>query len=298
MHTLFEDTRIVFTAAILASLAYPNLAQPLQWLITPSLVVAMTLALRNLDFTAIRKGEYAKPVFTALSMHYVVQNVIILSAAFILVKDFDYLAGFIVMAAVPPAVSVVPFTYLLEGDYYTSTIAEVLAYLISLVFTPLLIMVFLGSLVNISYLLQLLVVLIVLPMAVSRVIARVKSGAWKYSKSVITLSFGLITYLIVGLNHETITSTPMSLTPVLTVVILKTFISATMIYHISKKLGAGHRAITYTLFTSHKNNGAAAVMALTLISVKAALPMAFAAIAEVTYIILLQQIAAGSGRSR
>ena len=287
---LLEDTRIVFTTAIIVSLLYPTHASSLQWTIIPALIVAMTLSLRGLGLEGFKRKSVFPSALKAMILHYVLLNCLILSAAYLLVADTDYLAGFIIIAAVPPAISVVPFTYLLRGDSYTSTVAEALSYMLSLAYTPLLIYLLLGGVADVNYLLQLMAVLIILPMLLSRVFRRIDSPLWEHSKSVVTLVFALITYVLVGLNHTAITSEPLLLLPVVVVILLRTFVSGTVVYYISRSLGAGNRAVSYALFSSYKNNGAAAVIALALLNPAAALPMAFAAIAEPTYIILLQHI--------
>ncbi|MBD3388565.1 MAG: hypothetical protein GF416_05805 [Candidatus Altiarchaeales archaeon] len=292
--SFLEDTRKVFLSAILAALAYPGLAQMLEWTIMPALVLSMTISLRSLSFRGLWKRELAAPAIKALALQYILLTGIILAAAHILLDDSDYIRGFIIMAAVPPAVSVVPFTYLLRGDSYTSTLTEVIAYLLALALTPSLILLLIGDVMDVSYLLGLLSVLIILPMALSRILASIESPAWDYGKSAVNLLFALITYVLIGLNHAAIISDPLSLSPVVAVVFVRTFVPATIVYYIARRLGSGERSITYALFSSYKNNGAAAVIALALLTPKSALPMAFAAIAEPSLIILLQQITRGN----
>ncbi|MFH1403315.1 MAG: hypothetical protein ABIH11_03495 [Candidatus Altiarchaeota archaeon] len=288
MPSLTEDTRIVFTAAILFAIAYPGLAGPLKWALTPSLVVAMTLALRGIDYAGLSLSGVRSHVIKSLALHYILLNLLILLSAYYLIEDPEYLAGFIIMAAIPPAVSTVPFTFLLNGDTRLSAVTEVSAYILSLFYTPLLIFTLLEGSIEVSYLIQLLAVLIMFPLVLSRLLAKSECRIWASSKSVITLLFGLITYVILGLNHDLITSDPLSLTPVVTVVFIRTMLIGSLVYYATRKTGPA--AITYTLFSSYKNNGAAAVIAILLLSVKSSMPMAFAAIFEPVFIIILQNI--------
>ena len=280
----------MFSLAILLSFILPGYAYSLNWMITPVLVVAMTFALKDLDLGCFSKKDYYTHAFKAVSFNLILLNLVILVSAFLLVDDLDYLSGFVIMAAVPPAISCVPFTFLLGGDTNTSMLSEIIAYILSLFLAPLLIIVLLSGSVDVFFLIRLLVILILLPLLLSRLCVKIKSACWIYSKSIITVSFALITYLILGLNHGIIISEPVSLIPVMIVIFLRSFVVGTIVFFLALKSSAGRRAVTYALFSSFKNNGAAAVIALSMLSAKASLPMAFAAVAEPLYLVFLQHV--------
>jgi BASS family bile acid:Na+ symporter len=56
-----------------------------------------------------------------------------------------YGSGFVILAAVPPAVAVIPFTFFLKGDTDFSLIGTISAYLGALLITPLMVLLFIGT---------------------------------------------------------------------------------------------------------------------------------------------------------
>ncbi|MFC2162813.1 hypothetical protein ACFLRF_03955 [Candidatus Altiarchaeota archaeon] len=285
-----DDARIVFTLAILLSIVFPWYSRPLSDYIIPLLIASMSVSLRGLKLDLSMGRQAWVPVIRALSLHFIAQNAVILAASWYLIRDPDFLAGMIILASVPPAVSCVPFTFLLKGDAKTSTITEILSYVLSLIITPLMILWFIGGHMDVAYLVRLLLLLILLPLLASRILGRINTGLWVHSKSFVTLCFGLITYIIIGLNHQIIRSQATALLPILAVVIIKTFVLGSLVFfHYLGREGYG-RAVSYTLFSSYKNNGAAAVIALSILPVKASLPFAFASFAEIAFFILLKQL--------
>jgi hypothetical protein len=53
-------------------------------------------------------------------------------ANYLLIKDYDLSVGYVVMAAIPSAVVVLPFTYLLKGNMTVSLIGSASLYLLAL----------------------------------------------------------------------------------------------------------------------------------------------------------------------
>ena len=86
-------------------------------LLLPVLAVAMTLStisITNRDIASIKNTPRLIPM--ALLLNYVVLGGIMLLMARWLIVDPDIRLGFLVIAAMPPGISVVPFSYMLGGN--------------------------------------------------------------------------------------------------------------------------------------------------------------------------------------
>ena len=62
----------------------------------------------------------------------------------LLIQDGEVWSGLVVIAAVPPAVAAVPWSHILGGDILLSLTGVLTMYLLALVLTPAIIILFLG----------------------------------------------------------------------------------------------------------------------------------------------------------
>ncbi len=140
---------------------------------------------------------YLKSSLLGLFLNYGLLSGLILLLSYNL-QDEALRQGFIVMAAVPPAVAVLPMTRLLQGDALLSLCSEAVSYLASLVLMPAIIFALTSQTgISLSYLVQISLALILLPALASRAAARIPINP----VLPINLGFFLVTYTVIGLNH-------------------------------------------------------------------------------------------------
>jgi BASS family bile acid:Na+ symporter len=209
-----------------------------------------------------------------------------------LIQDEALRAGFVIIAAVPPAVAVIPFTFFLKGDGPFSLIAMIGAYLGALIIMPLITLVFLGlGLIDPSKLILIMIELILAPLVLSRLLTRIRMNSRLESiKGAITnWSFFLITYTIVGLNRELILRQPLSLLPVAFIAVASTFFLGWGIEKISNIFRIPQKTvISLLLLGTLKNYGLAGGLALTLFSKQTSVPATVSTVFMTVYIIWLE----------
>ena len=290
-----ENTTLVFLLAIVLGLLYPQLSAGLEGYIILLLVVAMSLSLVSVTFSRNDMQSGAGASLRSFLLNYGFLSASILLLAYLLVPNPEYFAGFVIMAAVPPAVAVVPFTYLLRGDSKASLGGEVLCYLLSLVAAPIITLSILGFMVDAVEMLKTLLLVIVVPLVLSRILLRLPKRHLSFKTSVINVCFAAITYCVIGLNQPMIVGNAFSLAPLVFILLLTSFGTGSFIYVVSKRFGTGkERAVSYALFGSLKNGGMTAVFAMTLVSAAASLPAALHSFFTVFFFMFLKFI---SGRS-
>lgn len=286
MMRILENTSLLFSMAIILGLTFPALAEPISPAITPLLIVAMCLSMRQITFSKRDLKSNYKSSIIAFLLNYVLLTGIVILLAWYLIPEPDYFAGFVLAAAVPPAVAIVAYTYLLGGDMKTTLGAEVLGYSLALILTPLITLAFLGSTIDVLVILQMLGLLIILPLIISRVLIRMPESRFSFSKSVINVSFFFVNYILIGLNQAALLTEFFSLLPLFFIVIVRTFGTGFLLYFLAKRLGVKKdRAISYGLFSSYKNGGMAAAFALVLVGTAASLPAAIGSIIGIFLII-------------
>jgi len=285
------NTGLVLFLAVFFGLFLPGFSNDTSGFITLYLIVAMTLSLREMSLSRKDVKQNIRPSLRAAVINYGLLSATIIISAYFLVPDRTYFAGFVIMAAVPPAIAVVPFTFLLKGDVKASLAGEVLCYLLALLLAPLMTFLILGSAVNFFEITRLLLILIIVPMAVSFPLKKIPDRFFAQNRPVINISLALITYSIIGLNQGVIFSNFIFLLPLLAVLFIKSFVTGFGVYFGSLARGTKkERAVSYSLFASHKNGGMTAAFAIALLGPVAALPAALEGIFEFAYIIIFQHI--------
>lgn len=263
-------------------LALPGPARVTEGLITPVLMLMMAFSITDVDFSQIAAWRTSlKSSLLGLFLNYGLLSGLILLLSCNL-QDEALRQGFIVMAAVPPAVAVLPMTRLLQGDALLSLCSEAVSYLASLLLMPAIIFLFTRQTgISAIYLFQITLALILLPALAFRAAAHIPIDP----VLPINLGFFLVTYTVIGLNHAALWQ---STAAVAAIALARTFAIGLAIYAAALLAGRSRsKAISYTLLGSYKNLGLAAAISLLLFGPAASLPSAFAVLAETVFFIFL-----------
>jgi BASS family bile acid:Na+ symporter len=259
--------------------------------ITPLLIVSMTLSLMGIELGKKTLSGNIVPSVKAAIINYVILSGFIIATAFIFISDQNHLSGFILLAAMPPPVLMIPFTHIIRGDKLVSLGGQILCYILALGMAPLITLAFLGSSIDIIEILKLLVLLVIIPLIASRALRRLPESLFRSNKSLINVTAATVTYTIMGLNQSAITGNFSMVLPILIVMFLKSYIIGSAAFIIYRKLAASkEKAISYTLFTIMKNGGMATAFAITLVGPAASLPFAFSVIFDLSFFFIFQQL--------
>jgi len=290
--SLLRNRNAIFLLALAAALAFPAVTPVTRHLVLPALALAMTLSTMEIGNDLFRKPRALLfPAFLGIIMSYIILGNIIIGLAAFMIRDETIWTGFILLAAVPPAVAVIPFSGFLKGNGPLSLIGTVGAYLGGLAIMPLIAV---GLLSSAAFdplkLLMVALELIVLPLCVSRILIR---EGWReriapYRGTATNWSFFVVLYTLVGLNRNIILGQPSTLLPVAAISIFTMFILGFLIDWIGSRFHLPRETRTsLVLLGTLKNQGMAGGIALTMFSQEAALPAAVSTIVMIVYIIWL-----------
>lgn len=285
-----KNSNLVFLIAFLLGLTFGDYASLLKECILPALVLIMSLSTTQITlFEIIHVKKYISDILFVFLTNYFFLSGMILLLNYLLIKDRDLYAGFVVMAAIPSAVAVLPFTYLLKGEMMVSLIGSASLYLLALIVAPLISFQFLevGRIEPLK-LISVLVQMILIPFIVSRVLLK-----WKVFHQIkentnilVNLAFFLIIYVVIGMNRSTFLSHFDILILVSSIAFLRTFVSGHLVDLFSRLAGTGReRRMSYVLFGSFKNLGLAAAISIVLFNERAAIPAAVTIPFEILFFI-------------
>jgi predicted Na+-dependent transporter len=289
---LLANNSFIFVLGMVIGLAFGGGASYTEAALVPVLAVIMTVSILDISsrtFLDLRK--ILLPALVALVLNYGVLSGTYIGLSSLIVADPDLRAGFVLIAAVPPAVAVVPLTYMLGGNTRFSLVGNVAAYVAALAVTPLISVLLLGaSFVEPTRLLIVLGELIVAPIILSRILRRTRviSTVDRWRGPVVGWGFFLVIYTIVGRNSDTFLQEPSTLLLPAAVAFVSIFVLSEVINRVARLLGVAREdRITLMLLGTRKNDGVAGAIALIFFGARAAMPMAVVSAFSIVHFIWL-----------
>ena len=292
MIKLLNNRNFIFILAITLGLLLPKPAEWTKTLMMPALALVMTLATINVpDNFFLNPRTLWKPSLAGILMTYVILGSILLILSALLIEDENLRIGFVLIAAVPPAVAVIPFTAILDGNVSYTLSGTVASYIAALLIMPLFFVLFIGTSFQDPYkLIQIMILLIILPLILSRIILyRNWQDRLSPVRGILTdWGFFIVLYSMIGVNRDLIFSTPLTVLPIAVIVFGTTFILGEAIQKICVFCNIDKKnMISLVLQGTLKNQGIAGGLAISLFEKEAALPSAIYSIFMILYIMWL-----------
>jgi BASS family bile acid:Na+ symporter len=248
-----------------------------------ALAVLMTLSLSNVRLGETRNMAHAKDAVLALLLNYGMLTAVILAMGMMFTEKLWW--GWILMAAAPSAISVVPFTSIAGGRTSKALFSTAVNYILALGLMPLITLVLIGSSVSVVDLVVSLVLVIVLPMLLSRGIMRMNLKKRDLSISM-NLSFAVLIFAVAGANREAFYEEPWIVLAVSVASLVRTFGTGLGTEFILRARGIPKAdRIPNVLFASYKNLGLTATIAIALFEPIVAVPATICIVFEVVWAI-------------
>ncbi|MFC1918176.1 bile acid:sodium symporter family protein [Chloroflexota bacterium] len=275
---IFRNRNFILILAIVIGLTVgENGAVLTRPVVLPVLALIMTLSTTTItsrEFSSIKTMPGS--ILIALLLNYVVTGGLILLMGSWLIDDSELWTGLVVIAAVPPAIAAVPWTYLLGGNTLFSLVSLTVTYLAALVLTPAMIIIFLGvGSIEPRELLLILGELILIPLVASRLL--ISTGLArridKWRGTIVNWGFFIVIFTVIGLNRQAFFGEFDTLLKLAIIAIVTSF---GLSYAIELIFGAFHvrreTIISLIFVGTMKNFGMASGILLTLFSERAAIP--------------------------
>ena len=260
--------------------------------VLPALGLVMTLATMSVPGSIfLSPRQLVRPALWGIALNYGLLGGLILGLSGLLIGEEELRDGFVIMTAVPPAVAVIPFSVILNGNQTLALIGTIGCYLAALGITPLIAHFFLGGAFGDPVkIVTIMVELILVPLALSRFLLWTgwakKLEPWRGTLT--NWSFFLIVYTIIALNRQLFFDRPGALILPAVIALASTFLLGWVIETIGRLRQADAQTITsMILLGTHKNTGLAAGLALSLFSEKTAVPATITTIFMLVYMIRL-----------
>jgi BASS family bile acid:Na+ symporter len=292
LHRLVRNRNFILFSSLALGLIWGDGTRWTEPLTLPALALVMTLSTMGISLSMFRSPrDLLVPALGGLAMNFALLGGFILGLSTLLIGDEALWSGFVIIAAVPPAVAIIPFTGFLNGNSTFSLIGSIGGYLGALFITPLIVLGLLGTgSIEPIKLFTILVELIMVPLVLSRilVLTGVAAKIEPLRGTITNWSFFVVSYTIVGLNRAVFLGHPLSLIRVALVALGSTFLLGLVIEKVGDLFRVDKETLTsLILLGTLKNYGVAGGLALALFSKQTAVPATVSVIFMIIYIIWL-----------
>jgi BASS family bile acid:Na+ symporter len=293
LKSFLQNRNAIFLLALTLGLTIPYATPVTRHLLLPVLALAMTLSTLEIGSDVFRRPRALLfPALLGIIMSYIILGNLIIGLSALLIRDEQIWTGFVLLAAAPPAIAVIPFSVFLHGDRPLSLIGTVGAYLGALAIMPLIAVGLLNAATFDPFKLVMITLeLIVLPLAVSRLLIR---KGWKerldpHRGLITNWCFFVALYTLIGVNRNLIVGETSTLLPVVFIALLSMFLLGFLIDWIASLLHLPKETRTsLVLLGTLKNQGVSGGLAITLFTQEAALPSAISTIVMIGFVIWLE----------
>ncbi len=252
-----------------------------------ALMVMMSFSLCNLKLRGLAVTNHTYSIQRAFVLSFLLSTGTTIAMASLFTGEIR--DGWILEAAVPSAVSVIPFVLILGGDLESTLVSSAGLYFIALLFTPFLTLVFIGQAVSVMILLWYVGFLIIVPIILSRFLRQMDLSAGSRHIA-INFAFFVLVVAVAGSNRGVFFGEPVLLLTLIVIAVVRTFGIgiALNVYNRKRGLPWGKR-VPEVLFATHKNTGMAAALAIALIGDTAAVPATICMTVDIAWLIYVSK---------
>lgn len=233
-------------------------------------------------------------VIYATFLNYIVFSLSLIGIAYLLMPSYELWVGFVIIAAAPPGIAIIPFSAMLKGDINNSISGVFGAHLTAMIIAPLILIIFLGQSIIVPIkILLILVELIIIPLIISRFLRHPKTLPFfdKYRGKLTNWGFFFVIMPIIGLNKKMFFSEWTQILLVALIFIICMFLLGFLYQKLMQILKMKKELIvSSTLMLTIKSSAFSAVTAYKFLGVKAALPSAVLSVFVIIYIVLFPTI--------
>jgi len=282
---LFENYAFIVVIALILGLATGGFPGYPAEITIAALAIMMTLSLSEIRITRGSFSGLGGPTVAAIALNY-----LLLTGMILLIAQFfedELRSGWILMAAVPSAVAVVPFTYMIGGDTRFSLVGTTTIYLLALILAPLITLMAIGQEIERLRLIFTILLLIVIPLIISR-LPTLRNMKRVRKTPLINLCFGILVFTMIGANRNAFEELSM-VAWISLASLIRTFCIGLLVLWVLRRIKiSSDKAKVLTLFASYKNLGLTAAIAMAIIGSEAAIPAAICIPFEIIWLIALK----------
>ncbi|MBR4227435.1 MAG: hypothetical protein IKR86_11920 [Candidatus Methanomethylophilaceae archaeon] len=264
---VISDLRVWIVCALALSLVLDTVDIPSSELIVVALMIQMTLSMDGLRFSKDDISEQRNGMLFSMLLCYGVNTLITLAIGAMFIPFYAPMwYGWVLLASMPCAISVVTAAVLMRGDLNVAVVAVASTYVAGILVAPLVSFTLIGDAVNPLEILKYIVLFIVVPAIITIPLRRLRLSS-RMKVPVIDLMMAIMLFLSVNANHGYLVSYPDVFLVVIAAVILRLVALIAVSRIIMRRLRVRRGSVpVYHVLCVWKNTGLSVSMCMILLS--------------------------------
>jgi BASS family bile acid:Na+ symporter len=250
------------------------------------LMIQMTLALDGLHYQKEDFVKYRKSVLISIFCCFVVNTSLTIATGLLFIHDTALWYGWIMLAAVPCAVSLIPGSLFMHGDTKMAVLSLVAIYMLSLALSPLITKFLIGDAIEPLDILKYIILFIIIPF-----ILTVPLGKLHLPRAPKIIGINVMMFLLVaiglGSRRDYIFSEPGVIMWLTLASILRVFVFSIVVVYVLKKSGCRREhGVNYMVLAVWRNSSMAVSMCMVLLAAEypeAVLPSVISLVVEAAW---------------
>lgn len=287
---VLEDIKVWIAVAIVLALVFGFGSPDASTIMMLALIAQMAVALDGIRFSRSDFGTYRKPILVNFVCCFGICTGFTLLTGLFFIDNQALWTGWVMLSAVPCAISVVPSALFLKADPKLAVLSLTVIYVIAIALTPLITHTLIGNSVNPLEVLRYILMFILIPFVLAIPIKRLH-----LKQAPKTLFINLMMFILVfvglGSRQEFVFSEPMIVLSLVVACMFRIFLVSTVFVLAMKKLGCDRvNGLNYVTFCYWKNSGMSASLTMGLFAAtmpEAVLPCVVSLIVEAVWFAIL-----------
>jgi BASS family bile acid:Na+ symporter len=256
-----------------------------------TLMIQMTLALQGLKFDFSDIGSNKRPMLVCLLLCFGLNTGITLLTGLLFIQETALWYGWIMLSAVPCAISVMTMTFYMKGDMKLGMLGFSLIYIVALVLTPALTHVLMGEAASWVKILEYVVLFVVVPVDIDIPLNRVTIPP-RVKILVMNAVILVMVFISVGFRRDYIIDNPDIAVLLLAANIFRIFVPSLILLFLLKKMNYDRdKGVVYIAISAWRNSGLATTLCIIMFSTTypdALLPAVMSLLVENLWFVIMQ----------
>lgn len=234
------------------------------------------------------KNNYKK-IFLSIFFNYIFLSGLFIIVGTLFFKSSPYYVGFILLAIVPPAISIVPLCYATKCEPEIADTSLFLSFALSLIIIPSVVFFAFKKYTDIYLLLSIMLKIIIVPLILAYLLSEKKFRLFSYSKIISNICLSAVLFIAVSLNRNFFLTFNSDTIKIYFLILSIFFLGGFLVYFITSRLFTKAEAINFTLYATQKNEGTALAISVGLFSSLTIIPVVIALLSQFLFFIFLKK---------
>ena len=250
---ILSDIKVWIAVAIILALIFGFGSPDASTIMMIALIAQMAVALDGIQFSRHDFGDYKKPIVLNILCCFIICTGFTLVTGLLFIDNQALWTGWVMLSAVPCAISVVPSALFLRADPKLAVLSLAVIYVVAIALTPIITHTLIGNSVNPLEVLRYILMFILIPFILTIPLKRLHLK--QAPKTVfINLMMFILVFVGLGSRQEFVFSEPMVVLSLVVACIFRIFLVSIVLVYAMKKLKVNRtNGLNYVTFSYWKN---------------------------------------------